>query len=447
MKNSRQIIIIFLFFFLAGLVFYYPSFFLPILIILSLTLIILLILPLFVHPSTSLTELEKAIDAVKNGNLNYRIHLSGGEKDSIFDHFNQMIIAVKKSQTAITNDLEKFKLAVDNTSDHNIITDPEGIVLYANKGFENITGYKISEMIGKKANLPISKKTFSGEINNIRKNGEKYISTAEIFPILDDHHRILYFVDIETDTTRDQEVDQMKSEFVSFASHQLRTPLTAMKWFAEMLLNGDAGKITTEQREFVQNMYSSTSRMIDLVKDLLDISRIESGRIIIEPKPTDLIKLVQEILVEEKVKLKNKQQQIIPVFNKKLPKVNLDPLLVRNVYLNLINNAIKYTPNKGKININISRKKNDILTQISDNGLGIPREQQSQVFQKFFRAANAVKIETEGSGLGLYLVKAIIESSGGKIWFDSIEGQGTTFWFSLPIKGVHAKKGEIRLGS
>jgi signal transduction histidine kinase len=187
--------------------------------------------------------------------------------------------------------------------------------------------------------------------------------------------------------------------------------------------------------------------MIELVKDLLDISRIESGRIIIDPVPTDVNQLVQGVIKEVEIKAKSKKQKIIISFNSNLPLVNLDPSLIRNVYLNLLTNAIKYTPEKGEITIIISRKGQDILSQVSDNGFGIPKEQQGQAFDKFFRASNAVLKETEGTGLGLYLVKAVVESSGGKVWFKSQEGQGTTFWFNLPIKGVPPKKGEIRLGS
>ena len=365
------------------------------------------------------------------------------------------------------NELEKFKKAVDNSTDHIAITDPDGIVVYANPATAQLTGYTVAEIIGKKVGskalwggqmplvfyqslwktIKIDKKPFSGEIYNRRKNGQKYISDAHIYPILNSQGEVVFFVGIERDATVAREIDRMKTEFVSFASHQLRTPLSAMKWFSEMLLSGEAGKLNSQQSEFVTNIYQSNERMIKLVKNLLDISRIESGRIIIDPVPTDILKLINDTIAEVNLKATEKQQIITIKISSKLPLINLDPELIKNVYQNLLTNAIKYTPKKGKITISIVKKGLDIISQVTDSGYGIPKEELLHIFEKFFRASNIQKIETEGTGLGLYIVKSVVESSGGKVGVKSVENQGSTFWFSLPIKGVPPKKGDIHLGS
>lgn len=235
------------------------------------------------------------------------------------------------------------------------------------------------------------------------------------------------------DISKDKMVDQMKTEFVSVAAHQLRTPLSAIKWTLKMMLDGDVGKLTDEQMEFLNKSYESNERMIVLVNDLLNVSRIDEGRFIYKPEALQIEDIIKDISTTEETSLKKKKLKLKLDFpRKKLPPVFIDKEKIGIVMQNFIENSIKYTPLGGKIIISAEELKEDLLIKIKDNGVGIPIDQQDRIFTKFFRGENVIRLETEGSGLGLYTVKNIIESHKGKVWFQSEEGKGTTFFFTLP---------------
>ncbi len=238
------------------------------------------------------------------------------------------------------------------------------------------------------------------------------------------------------DITREKTVEKIKTEFVSLSAHQLRTPLAAIKWTLRMLLDGDLGEINKEQREILEKSYQSNERMIALINDLLDITRIEEGKYIYRTVLTDLADLVHFVVNSSKDEAAKRNLKI--EFKKagdKMPKIAVDVEKIRLVIQNFIDNAMKYTPAGGKINIFLRylEESKEIEFSVKDSGVGIPLDQQPRVFTKFFRGANVVRMDTEGSGLGLFICKNIIEAHGGKVWFESKENEGATFYFTLSV--------------
>ena len=237
------------------------------------------------------------------------------------------------------------------------------------------------------------------------------------------------------DITREKMIERMKTEFVSIAAHQLRTPLSAIKWTLRMLLDGDLGELSQEQENFIKKTYESNERMISLINDLLDVTRIEEGRYLFKPALANFENVVHFVInsyreTAQKIKLTLEFKKP----ETKLPKVYIDVEKIRVAVQNLLDNAIKYTPPGGKVTVSLKYAKKEIELSIKDTGLGIPQDQQKRVFTKFFRGANIMRIDTEGSGLGLFIAKNIIEAHKGKIWFESEEGKGTIFYFTLPAR-------------
>jgi signal transduction histidine kinase len=230
------------------------------------------------------------------------------------------------------------------------------------------------------------------------------------------------------------EANRMKSEFISIVSHQLRAPLSNLAWAIELLMSGRLGKIEEQQVEYFKILKENSDRMKDLVKDLLIVSRIESAKLFLKKEEFPLEELAREIIKEFEPFAKASNCDVEFFADQNLPKIFGDRYQIRQVIENLLDNAIRYTRGKGKVKIRIKREKNFVHFEIEDNGVGIPKEDQKFIFQKFFRASNVLKYKTQGTGLGLYISKAIIERSGGKIGFKSQEGVGSTFWFKLPIK-------------
>jgi len=250
----------------------------------------------------------------------------------------------------------------------------------------------------------------------------------------------LNMIGVNFDITKDYEIDRAKTEFVSLASHQLKTPVGAMSWSLEMLLDGDYGKITKKQTAVIKDIYAMNKRMIDLVNDFLNISRIELGTFKISPVVVDYKNICENVLRELESKIIAKGHVINKNYQEKMPETMADPKLLNILFQNLISNSVKYTQNKGKISIFIGTDKKEILIKVSNSGKPIPIADQDKIFQRMFRASDAQEMDPDGNGLGLYLLKNIVEAAGGKIWFESKEGVDTVFFVTFPLPGMKIKE-------
>lgn len=422
-------------------------------------------------------QLAVAANAIRKGDLWYEIGIkSKDEIGQLATAFADMTKQLRQLYTQLEQkvsektlqlakkieerdqELAKDQALLASIGDGVIATDEMEQIILVNASASEMLRFSESELIGKRfenvvqmeekgvpvpsdkrspiaASLLLRRKIMtssSGELSFIRKDGSKFPVGVTVTPVILSG-KVIGTILVFRDMTVAREIDRMKTEFISLASHQLRTPLSAIRWFSEMLLDRDIGEMTMPQREIVENISAANARMIDLVNSLLNISRIESGKIVSDPRPTDLRPILLEIEKELVVKLSKKSIVLTLHIPAELPLVMVDKKLIREVYLNLLNNAITYTPPHGKITLTLEHKSNNVLSQVADTGYGIPEKEQHRVFQKFYRGENIISKETEGTGLGLYLVKEVVTACNGAIWFSSKEGQGTTFWISLPV--------------
>jgi len=338
----------------------------------------------------------------------------------------------------------KTQAIILNFTDGLLVFDEKNNLTLINPCAENFFEVKDKEIIGKSiselAKISILKpliNLFNKEIKVIFRKElsikENLILELSTVPILSQKEKIGTLI-ILHDITREKTVERLKTEFVSLAAHQLRSPLSAIKWTLRMMIDGDLGKITKTQKDFLEKTYRSNERMVNLINELLSITRIEEGRYIYRPTLAQLEEVCQSVIksFQDEIKKRNLKFKFQKP-REKLPKVLIDTEKMKLVVGNLIDNAIRYNKPGGKVTVSINRGIKEIEFKVEDTGVGIPEDQQKRVFTKFFRAANVMRMETEGTGLGLFVTKNIVEAHGGKIWFISEENKGTTFYFALPI--------------
>lgn len=353
-------------------------------------------------------------------------------------------------------DLEKFELVAEYASDHIILTDGDGVILYVNKAAEELTGYTKKEMIGSRPSLwgrqmnpefyqqlwqtiKYDKKIFTGEIENRRKNGETYTAFVSITPVVIGG-AAKFFIGIERDITKEKELNQLRTDFLALASHQLRTPLSGTKWLINTLQKGILGPLTEKQGEYLDTIYSINEKMIGLVSDMLNVLRWEGGHTI-EWEVVGVDSLFQELMMKFAPVARNRGVILESGFSGRSGwKIKTSKQFLCSILENILSNAITYSHPGKKVAFDIHEENTVLLFSVRDSGIGIPRREQKKIFDRFYRASNALNFKPEGTGLGLPMAAMLAKKIGAVISFQSKENKGSVFFVRVPKLGPELRK-------
>lgn len=424
-----------------------------------------------------INEIVGKISDFKN-NLKTRINIKGNnEFGLIAKSFNEMALDLEilysqmekivreKTKTLIEiaqralEEKAKEEAFIDNAGEGMIATDKGGIIIKVNKQAEIILNKNNEEFLGKRiGEICDIEDEFEKKMPNWEKPTEKVLTTREkisgkYYYLYDDkkiplfisaspvfcEDKIIGAISIFRDISVENEIDKAKTEFVSLASHQLRTPLSIINWHTEALYE-DQSNFSETQKNYLTKIKIATKRMIDLVRALLNTYRLEMGSFSVENKEIDLVKLTKNVIEDLEPLCSIQNISFENNFSAEKIIFKGDPYLISMIFQNLLTNAVKYSKRNGKVFLEIMEEKTNIAIKVVDQGIGISKNQEKQIFTRFFRADNAREKDAEGTGLGLYIIKKIIESFGGVISFESTENKGTVFTVILPKNKIIEKK-------
>lgn len=419
-----------------------------------------------------LSPVQKLLDGSKlfaKGEFAHRIDIkTGDELEAVAVEFNQMAASLNKDFQGLSNqkdqistELSKLETIISTISDGIIVLDIHRRVILSNRAGEGLTNYTIKEMSGKEIGSLVKIKTKAGleilpkdycpinldpniNLTNYNNPDLLYLTgnashTVPVkitgAPILPGIGSNMGCVLIIRDGAREKELEAIQLDFVSMASHELRTPLTSVIGYLSVFMDENKTKMDNKQQDFLNRILISARQLGALIENLLAVSKVERGAITIAAVPLDwkatVTKLVEDaqfIAAQKNIKLS------LEILNPNLPKIQADTVRISEVLNNLLSNAINYTSEGGKVTVRVRSEGSDVITSVTDTGIGIPEEAIPNLFTKFFRVTGAMDqaSNSKGTGLGLYLAKSIIDLHHGKIWVESKVGQGSTFYFSLP---------------
>ena len=397
---------------------------------------------------TPIRQVTGAARAIGRGEFDQEIPVTGSNEVGILaEEFNSMRWNLKSAVGKLTEEEKKMTAIVNSIAEGLILVNSDNRVLHINPAAERLLGLSedsidkdITELIQNDELIQIEQTpskneeaNFVSEITLIH-HDEKLVLRTIASPFLDENGQTLGTVYLFDDITREKEIDQMKSDFISLVSHELRTPLTSIIGFVSFILDGKAGAINDRQRNSLARVQRQSKRLAALINDLLDISRIESGRIQMEQEPISLLEIVTQRIEEIRPQADEKSIRLDLTAPESVPTILGDEARMGQVFTNLIGNAIKFTPNNGEVSIRVRVDGSLLHVEVIDTGPGIPAEERQKVFDKFYQLSDISTRQQGGSGLGLSITKSIVEAHGGKLWIDDgNQGKGSNFQFVLPL--------------
>lgn len=411
---------------------------------------------------TPIRQVTGAARAIGRGEFDQEIQVTSSDEVGILaEEFNSMRWNLKSAVEKLTEEEKKMTAIVNSIAEGLILVDSNNRVRHINPAAERLLNLSadsvnedITEIIQNDELIHIfeedqrqilqhkpmdqipSKNEGINLISEVTlaRYHEKLVLRIIASPFLDENGLILGTVYLFDDITREREIDQMKSDFISLVSHELRTPLTSIIGFVSFILDGKAGTINDIQRNSLARVQRQSKRLAALINDLLDISRIESGRIQMDQAPISLLEIATQRLEEIRPQADEKSIQLDLSAPELVPEVLGDEARMGQVFTNLIGNAIKFTPNNGEVSVKVEADGNLLHVEVIDTGPGIPPEERQKVFDKFYQLSDISTRQQGGSGLGLSITKSVVEAHGGKLWIDDgNQGKGSNFQFVLPL--------------
>ncbi len=410
----------------------------------------------------TLTFLITSANAIASGNLEIELeHIAPSELGEAVAALDNLRISMRDRIALAQEERDRAEAILFNVGEGVFAVNLRGEIIIFNQIAEKLVGINREQILGQKYDQVLqfynykTKESYGQFINKVLLEGESVSLPPDTILITGNKAEIPVAVNsspirnhkgvigggivVFRDISHEKEIEEIRTDLISIASHQLRTPLSEIKGLVSLLSDGIAGPLSERQKEYLNLLTVANERMIHLVNDLLNISRIEQGRLQLNFQQVDLGTLTSEVFKGLEIKSSERQQVFVLTIDPNLPQVTADPDKTKEIISNLIDNALKYTYEKGKIQVRVTSTNDGVWVLVKDGGVGVPKSKQKDLFQKFSRVENPLSKMTTGTGLGLYAAKQLVERQNGKIWFESEEGKGSTFGFVLPATKVNEK--------